>query len=216
MTEVSLFERIGKSIPGVQLMYNFLKKRRYRYLYETIKLYQCKRIMEIGLWDGAHALKMIKTARHFHGDKVEYYGFDLFEDMNKETYASEASKYPLSRERIQKKLERTGCQIKLYKGNTQQTLPQLVPTLPKMDLIFIDGGHSLETIACDWRYSQPLMHDQTVVLFDDYWNRDDLGCKSIIKDLDRHKYQVEILPIQDRFNKDWGLLTINIAKVSLR
>ena len=214
MDKPPFYERLAKAFPGVQAIYNHFKKRRYKYLYDSIRTNRSKKILEIGLWDGAHALKMIKTAKHLHGNAVEYYGFDLFEEMNDDTHKHEASKYPLSLENIKIKLERTGCHISLFKGYSQNTLPQAVPELPKMDLIFIDGGHSLETIASDWKYCELLMHEKTVVIFDDYWNRDDVGCKTIIEKIDRNKYNVEILPIQDRFNKDWGTLKINFVQVT--
>lgn len=214
MEKTVWYESLAKRIPGIQSVYNAIKKRRYAYLYQTIRERRSQRLMEIGLWDGAHALRMIETAKRIHGAAVEYYGFDLFEEMNQATHSLEASKYPLSQANIQKKLEWTGCAIHLYKGPSQQTLPPLVSQLPKMDLIFIDGGHSLETIESDWRYCQELMHDATVVIFDDYWNRDDVGCKPLVEKIDRMKYNVEILPIQDRFKKDWGTLTINFVKVT--
>jgi predicted O-methyltransferase YrrM len=207
-------EKLFKHWPGVQSLYDFFKKHRYRQLYDTIRDQKCQKILEIGVWNGAHALKMINEAKKFHGQGVEYYGFDLFEQMTDEVHQIEVAKYPLSESRIQAKLERTGCRIRLFKGYTQTTLPRAVPQLPKMDLIFIDGGHSLETIQSDWINIVSLMHEKTVVIFDDYWNRDDVGCKPIIEKLDRQKYYVEILPIQDTFRKDWGILKINLVKVT--
>jgi hypothetical protein len=82
-----------------------------------------------------------------------------------------------------------------------------------MDLIFIDGGHSIETISNDWTYARKLMHDHTLVIFDDYWNRDDAGAKPIIERIDVTKYDVQVLPIQDRFKKEWGTLIINFVSV---
>ena len=50
-----------------------------------------------------------------------------------------------------------------------KTLPEVSKNLPQMDFIYIDGGHSLETIKNDWDYTKNLMHKGTIVLFDDYW-----------------------------------------------
>jgi len=33
----------------------------------------------------------------------------------------------------------------------------VINDLPKMDLVFIYGGHSIETIENDWRYTQKIM-----------------------------------------------------------
>jgi hypothetical protein len=42
-----------------------------------------------------------------------------------------------------------GAKIFLFKGDTREVLPKVVNTLPMMDFIFIDSGHSLETIEND-------------------------------------------------------------------
>ena len=64
-----------------------------------------------------------------------------------------------------------------------------------IDFVFIDGGHSVETIESDWNYIKHLMGKQTVVVFDDYYeNRDDFGCKKLIDNLQKEKnYKIEKL-----------------------
>jgi len=57
------------------------------------------------------------------------------------------------------------------------------------------------------------MGTQTVVIFDDYWNREDAGCKRVIEDIDKTKFEVKILPIQDKFKEEWGTLKINFVQV---
>lgn len=207
------YKQFIKSLPLFNKIYDHFKKRRYRYLYQIIKNNKCRRIMEIGVCDGEQARKMIKLAKKFHNNQVEYYGFDLFEEIDQLTYKKEAAKNPLTLQQVKTKLSKTGCQINLFKGPTQQTLPQVISQLPQMDLIFIDGGHSLKTIASDWKYSQLLMSDKTIVIFDDYWNRSDLGCRQLITGLDPDKFKIKILPIQDQFRKSWGVLRINFVQV---
>src|SRR3989344_6541148 len=131
--------------------YFFKETKRYYYLFETIRKTRPKNIMEIGTWNGKRAEEMINEAKSFYPvDKIDYYGFDLFEEMTKEMLEKEISKLPPSVEEIRKKLEKTGVKINLFKGNTLEILPKAVHFLPKMDFIFIDGGHSIETIANDW------------------------------------------------------------------
>ncbi len=193
--------------------------RRYNYLFEIIKKNRCKRIMEIGTWNGGRSREMIEAAQEFNGpDEVEYYGFDIFEIMNEEVFTKEVSKRPPTMEQVRARLEASGAKIQLFKGFTEETLPKVVPSLPKMDLVFIDGGHSIETITNDWYYSQKVMDNNTVVIFDDYWSgewgkRKDAGCQSLIDALDRTKFEVKILPIQDKFKKEWGTLKINFVQV---
>lgn len=172
--------------------------------------------MEIGTWTGDRALTMIKLAQRYHGAKdIDYYGFDLFGQMTTEIFQEEKSKWPPTQQEAHEKLSVTGANIHLFQGDTMKVLPEMVKKLPKMDLIFIDGGHSLETIASDWYWASQLMHDKTVVIFDDYWpDRIDAGCKVTVDGIDRRKYRVNPLPIVDKFKKtDFGFLKIKLAKV---
>lgn len=205
----------------------FLKKllhigdQAYRYdqIFNEIKRIRPLNIMEIGVWTGDKALQMINIAKKYHDAKdINYFGFDLFEVMDEDKFKKEISKQPLGIEEIQSKLDKAGSVVKLYKGDTTVTLPNLVDKLPKMDIIFIDGGHSLETISNDWLYSSKLMGQDTVVIFDDYWpNRLDAGAKSIVDNIDRNIYEVSILPTTDFFKETpFGPLTIQLAMVKLK
>ncbi|MFH0874138.1 MAG: class I SAM-dependent methyltransferase [Candidatus Komeilibacteria bacterium] len=203
-----------------KLLGRSLGAQRYQYLFQTIKRNHATRLMEIGTWNGQRALAMIRLAQKF-SPAVEYYGYDLFEEMNPEVFDKEISKMPPSKAEVQAKLALTGAKIELYQGFTQKTLPQTVASLPKMDLIFIDGGHSHETVANDWLYAQQAMNEKTVVIFDDYWAegcKGDMteGAKLVVDAIDRNKFMVEVLPIQDCFRKDWGVLKIQFARVQLK
>ena len=172
--------------------------------------------MEIGTWTGDRAFRMIKLAqRYYPADQVEYYGFDLIESMTPDKFMEEFSKWPPAISEVKDKLERTGAKIFLYKGNTLETLPKIAPELPEMDFIFIDGDHSLETIANDWRYASRLMHLKTALVFDDYWpGRTDAGAKVTVDNIDKNQYNVKRLFITDHFKKtDFGELTIKLILV---
>jgi len=191
--------------------------KRYRHLFNIIKNYKCRRIMEIGVWNGNHAIKMIEKAKKYWlPEEIEYYGFDLFEDIDKEMIKAEVSKKPPSMNTVKEKLEKMDAKIMLYKGNTLNTLPEAIKNLPKMDFIFIDGGHSIKTIQNDWNYSKKLMHDKTVLIFDDYWNMEGSGCNRVVDFIDRSEFSVEVLQPTDKFKKDWGILCINFVKVMKR
>lgn len=125
--------------------------RRYKNLFKIIRENKCRKIMEIGTWNGDHAVEMVKSAcSNFQPKEIEYYGFDLFENALETALKEEFSKAaPPSLSSVKSKLEKTGAQIFLYKGNTRQVLPKVVGELPMMDFVFIDGGHSIETIKND-------------------------------------------------------------------
>jgi predicted O-methyltransferase YrrM len=195
----------------------FRAPSRYRHLEATVKALRAKRILEVGVWNGERALDMISMAHRFH-DQVEYVGFDLFEDLDEETYKYELSKKPPTEAYIRELLTASGATVTLYRGNTLHTLPKATKELPPVDFIFIDGGHHPETIQNDWNYCKQLMHKGTVVIFDDYWrNREDGGCKRIIDSIDREAYDVQVLPEVNTFdNPDFGRLEISFARVVKR
>lgn len=191
--------------------------RRYGYLYKEIRATKARRILEIGTWNGDRGVKMIGVASESAlPGAVEYYGFDLFEELERARFESEISKWPPTMREAEEKLRATGAHVQLFKGDTLVSLPAAALTLPKMDFIYIDGGHSLETIQNDWDNASKLMHEKTVVLFDDYWqNNTAAGAKPIVDAIDKALYDVRILPITDRFtNPEFGPLAIQFARVT--
>ena len=211
----------NKILKDIKRVKSWLRRpKRYWQIFWTITRIKPLRIMEIGTWTGDRALTMIRLAKRYHSAKeISYYGFDLFGPMTPERFADEKSKWPPTQQEAFNKLLTTGVHIHLFQGDTAQTLPGVLGKLPKMDLIFIDGGHSLETIASDWRWASELMYAKTVVIFDDYWpDRTDAGCKVTIDGIDRKQYLVSILPWVDKFKKtSFGEpLTIKLAKIRRR
>lgn len=191
-----------------------MNEGRFVQLFTLIKKYKPKKIMEIGVSNGVNAFLMIaELQKKINPQQIEYYGFDLFESYEHGWY--DGSTVAPSIDVVKKRLEQTGSKINLFKGDSKKTLQKLVhTTLPKMDLIIIDGSHSLKGIKSDWLHSQKLMHDQTLVIFDDYWDTcDTAGCKKIIEQINRNKFNVEILPIKDKASKP-EVRTVSLVKVS--
>jgi hypothetical protein len=90
-------------------------------------------------------------------------------------------------------LEKTECKFSLHKGNTIKTLPEAIMSLPKMDLIFIDGGKSFSVAMSDWENCKLLMHDETGVFVH---NADFLGVRRMVENIPRDKYEVKIFRAQ--------------------
>lgn len=191
---------------------------RYRALIDLARKSGPRRILEIGTWNGNNARRLIEAAGQGRGESaIEYYGFDLFEDMDPGIFSDELSKWPPSMKAVEKRLTASGAEVFLFKGNTKDTLPAQVDQLPPMDFIFIDGGHSLDTIQNDWSYAKQLMGDRTIVVFDDYYeDRGDYGCKNVIEAIDTSEFRVRVLPQTDTFQKPSGKLRIHLAVVSKR
>ena len=143
------------------------------------------RIMEIGVFDGVRGRQMIDRAVKNGRTLIEYYGFDLFEDMTAEINESEMGKraraksYQQVTEYLTRKTK--AKVVKLFKGDTKVTLPEAVSTLPTMDVIFIDGGQSLGTIQSDFEHAIKLAHAKTAILLDGYYPGDyTKGCAFLV------------------------------------
>ena len=137
--------------------------------------------MEIGVADGDNARKMVTvTCQNAPVEEMEYYGFDTFGENDDDSQMK----------MVRQKLERTGCKFRLFKGDSVKTLPKVLRLLPKMDLIFIDGGHSYPTVKSDWENSKSLMSNKTAVFFHNY---NFSGVKQVVDNIPREQYQIEII-----------------------
>mgnify|MGYP001457844067 CR=1 FL=1 len=67
------------------------------------------------------------------------------------------------------------------------------------DLVFIDGGHSEETVASDWENVKHLLHEKSVVYFDDYPN---WGIGPVVDGIDSGLWDIEVMEIEDEFLAD--------------
>ena len=198
---------------------------RYGHLTKTIVERGCRSIVEIGVWDAEHSRQMIQAAlQKSRPEQVRFYGFDLFEAASDDLLESEVSKSVRTLDEARRKLapfEALGVTVELHQGNTMEVLPRVVPTMPPADFVFVDGGHSYETVRSDWENVSELMHERSVVIFDDYVNelalrQENYGVNRLIDELDRQRYRVSRLRPIDRFAKPWGPLEIAFVQVTLR
>lgn len=164
---------------------------RYQRIHEAVREKQPKCIVEIGTWNGVRAQNMLRLA----SDAI-YYGFDLFEDATRETDRVEFNVKPhYFIEDVEQRL--TGYKAFLIKGNTRETLPTFKPEIP-VDFVWLDGGHSVETIRSDWEHIRPHLAPDAWVFFDDYYagpiDTTKIGCNSIVAGL-KHEVLPDVDPV---------------------
>lgn len=174
--------------------------KRYSIILSTIFYYRPKSIIEIGVYRGVRAKEMIQAAQIFNKN-IEYFGFDLFEMINKKIQRKELSKIPYSKKDIKNNLSKY-AKVRLFKGYTSKTLDKLKNK--KVDLIFIDGGHRLDTIKNDWNKSIKFQKKNTIIIFDDYYldNKKiirNFGCNLVVNKIDEKKYSKKLFFFTDRF-----------------
>ena len=186
---------------------------RYKQLAEVIRHYKPKNFLEVGTWNGGRAIEMALTAFEYT-DKVEYYGYDLFEDGTTETDLEEFNvKAHNTMAAVDKRLTEFKDKMKekkktftfvLTKGNSRETLKQenLFKFLPTIDFALIGGGNSIPTAKSDY---DSLKHIP-IVMMDHYFladkDKNDVeekfkGINEVFKSIDKEikKY---VLPSGDR------------------
>ena len=181
------------------LHYVFFGYKRYAHILIRILFSRPKSILEIGVYQGRRSKEMIEAAKVFT-NTVYYYGFDLFDLMNDKTLKKEISKVPLNEDQIYKKIGKIAS-TKLYKGFSDKTLPEFISKQILIDFVFIDGGHSRETINNDWINIKKIMKNNTIVMFDDYYigkKNDSYGCKFIFDSIDTELFRWHICGLKDK------------------
>lgn len=164
---------------------------RYEWLIDIVKTRQPKRILEIGVAQGNTAHQMMKAA-----PEAEYYGVDLFEDLTAEVSKAEMNGKKVStRAQVKKRL---GDRARLFKGNTNDVLMDLCLEWAGdgifFDLIFLDGGHSSETIDHDYQCVNLVLADKGLFVFDDYYSKNcppGFGCNALIDMFRMNKEKLE-------------------------
>ena len=193
-------------------------RKHYKPLFKTLSEKPCRNIMEIGVFDGTSAVAMIKeAAKKVPEEEIHFYGFDLFEEMTPqlrdEEWSFQTNVVPTIAEVKQRLESATRARITLFKGNSRKTLPEHIDSLPKMDLIYIDGGHTIETTRNDWQYSSKLMKDDTVVYFDDYCDEMPFIGSYFIKNELSSDYHFEVMPETDIYPRKFGRLKAQLLMV---
>ena len=141
-----------------------------------------KNFLEIGVFHGVTSRNVCDLLNGIHGDDFKFTGIDLF-DVNilKEDYSPNPKfsnplknfyyNYiirlnPYSLESVQKLLRKYKNNVNIIKGNSHKILKEI--TLDNFDYVFLDGGHSYETVIGDLKCLKKVVENNAVILCDDY------------------------------------------------
>jgi hypothetical protein len=173
---------------------------RYDHLLSLFKACNPSSMIEIGVWKADRTVRFLSESERLR----RYVGFDLFEEMDKTTFVKESMGECLPHhqssvlERIKSVADKSECSVQLIAGQTEETLAKFAQENPaQFDFIYIDGGHSLKTIASDWSASKQLLKSGGLAVFDDYYLNDATrGAKPLIDNLLTDKaYEVRFFPM---------------------
>jgi hypothetical protein len=214
----------------MKLLFDTLQRVKYKFgidrknfILRYVKSHKCTRILEIGVFNGNFAERLLKIAsKSSPNSKIHYLGIDLFaEGLTQEKYISEVSLYPKTLLEVQSRLARlSNTQVELIQGDSISVVP-LIPKNLKFDVIHIDGGHSFATVQKDWNNISNLMDTRTAVFFDDYSNprgvtKGGFGVKDVVDRINAEVFKVKLSKNPDYFWKTYGLLSLKIAMVTIR
>ncbi len=147
--------------------------------------YKPKTVAEIGCHMGFTALQILEvlTEMKYPFTYTGYDAFELASDIEiqkQEKNGKGPANFKKVRRSFQKFYEKNGMNFNfmLVPGFTKDTLKEPV----KYDFVYIDGGHSYETVKHDYE----MVRESKVILFDDY-------------QLDGVKRLIDELPVEKRF-----------------
>jgi hypothetical protein len=194
-----------------------MSPKRYDQLTEALEGMQCRTLIEVGTWNGERAKELVAAALKTN-PAITYHGFDLFEALTEDELNAELSKRPPSQAEVEASLRRfqrrlawrpwarRSFDFELHQGYTRDTLPAFRDAHPDLraEFVFIDGGHSIETIANDWAHSSQLVAPGGSIFLDDFYGNEHLaeefGCNQLIASLRQDDaWQITVLPDTDEF-----------------
>jgi len=221
-------ENVPEEIWGIRGSWDkeaYLNRRGKHYagLFRAIAQHPGEHIMEIGTSSGETAEGMIREMGEIvaHGEKsINYYGIDLFETGTNEQWEREftGGYVPPKCADVKLRLEQcTKASINLaaMDSTDRSEVNKQMKYWPAMDFIFIDGGHSIETVKSDLALAMCFMHDFTAIVIDDYFpEMPFIGTKIAVDGIDRTKFNVYIAPEIDDYTHPFGRLRTQLVVVT--
>ena len=151
-----------------------------------INTYKPQNFVEVGVFQGVTSRNVCEKLYEIHKDDFMFHGIDIFEDTNdkiddhemtkKHNRLSNPFKHLLfnivlkknffSIESIKKFLKKFKNNVKLYKGFSDTELLKI--DMVNIDMIFLDGGHSYETVKSDISIILKNIKKGKIIICDDY------------------------------------------------
>ena len=178
-----------------------LKKYFGQIFIDLVKERKPQNFLEIGVFTGVTARNICELLSLTNNGKFYYLGIDLFEDfedaistevvpeflIKKQNFSNPLKSLVYnfllreklnSLESVSKFLKKFGKNIELKKGNSLDILKKI--DLKIFDMIFVDGGHSYETVKFELNIILKNVNDNCLVICDDYIHAEAIGVKKAV------------------------------------
>lgn len=169
-------------------------------LLKLIKENKPSHFLEIGVLEGATSRNICELLHIMNSGNFSFTGIDLFgedvdnNDLKEFTPISYKISNPLkwiyfklilrmspnSLESVKFLLKKFKNTIKLHKGYSKDILNKI--DLSKIDFVFLDGGHSYETVKEDLKLLKSKLANKSVIICDDY-NISQYGVKKAVDEI---------------------------------
>ena len=153
-----------------------------------VEEYKPKNVLEIGVFCGVTSRNICELLKTNYGSDFRYYGLDLFgstktssvDEIEPKFLENQKFSNPLktiyynfikkenlnSKISVQNFLKKFSQNIELIEGDTRVTLEK-VP-LSEIDFVFLDGGHSYDTVLSDLQKLYDNMKNNSKIVCDDF------------------------------------------------
>ncbi len=178
-----------------------LKKYYGQIFVDLVKQQNPKNFLEIGVFTGVTARNVCELLYLINNKDFFYLGIDLFEDFHEAISNEVVPEFLVKKQNfsnplkslvynfllkeklnslcsVSKFLKKFQNNIELKKGNSLNILPKT--DLKIFDMIFVDGGHSYETVKFELDIILKSIKDNCLVVCDDYSLQEATGVKNAI------------------------------------
>ena len=169
-------------------------------LLSEIEKYKPNNFLEVGVYQGVTSRNVCEKLTAIHNTNFNFFGIDLFEDSNtdldnkemtvKHNRISNPIKHLIFNLILKKDLNcmdsvksllgKFQSNTKLLKGFSEEQLLNL--DLEKIDFVFLDGGHSYETVKKDLEILISKLKAGKIIICDDY-DQASYGVKKAVDEL---------------------------------
>tara|TARA_Y100000389_G_C17387472_1_gene477896 strand:- start:93 stop:722 length:630 start_codon:yes stop_codon:yes gene_type:complete len=179
-------------------------------LLDQIEIHKPKNFLEVGVFQGVTSRNICEKLNIINNGIFLFHGIDIFEDNNstvdnkemtiKHNKLSNPFKHLLfnlilkkdlySINSIYKFLNKFEDNVHLYKGFSDTELPKV--GLSDIDMIFLDGGHSYETVSSDLSLILKEINKGKIIICDDY-DQTSYGVKKAVDELKNQVSEIKEL-----------------------